>query len=65
MSDHRARAQELEAEALRVEALIATTDSNEVQETLREIAKHWRELAVLHQGLLPPPPLVYSTTPLT
>lgn len=50
MSDHRVRAQELEAEALKVEALMAATD----RATLREIAVHWRELAVLHLRLLPP-----------
>jgi hypothetical protein len=54
MSDHRVRAQELEAEAVRVEALMAATDSDEDRATLREIALHWRELAVLHLRLLPP-----------
>jgi hypothetical protein len=53
MSDHHTRAQELEAEALKVEALMATTDSDEDRETLREIAIHWRELAALHLRLLP------------
>ena len=54
MSDHRVRAQELEAEALKVEALMAVTDSDEDRATLREIAVHRRELAVLHLRLLPP-----------
>jgi hypothetical protein len=54
MSDHRVRAQELEAEAVRVEALMTATDSDEDRATLREIALHWRELAVLHLRLLPP-----------
>ena len=54
MTDHRVRAKELEDEAMKVEAIMATTDSEEVRATLREIAGHWRELAVLHLRLLPP-----------
>jgi hypothetical protein len=54
MFDHRVRAQELEAEAVKVEALMAATDSEQDRATLREIAVHWRELAALHLQLLPP-----------
>jgi hypothetical protein len=50
--DHQRRSVELFAEADRLETMVSGTDDAEIQETFRQMAHHWRELANLHLGLI-------------